>query len=156
MNLNTFFHPKDPLEPDYLLGILGLLVYLSEPFIWYYQGLIASHLAELSREKTKHTPLNQEDEKSGSSWLEILYKFVKIIAGIPFILGWIAGIYLLRWMLRFFILVVSFRLMGFEHSLIYFAALLVLTEIIIWDVSSKTSVCFAFQLGLQNSLGFRL
>jgi hypothetical protein len=156
MNLNTFFHPKDPLEPDYLLGILGLLVYLSEPFIWYYQGFIASHLAELSREKTKHTPLNQEDEKSGSSWLEILYKFVKIIAGIPFILGWIAGIYLLRWMLRFFILVVSFRLMGFEHSLIYFAALLVLTEIIIWDVSSKTRVCFAFQLGLQNSLGFRL
>jgi len=100
--------------------------------------------------------LNQEDEKSGSSWLEILYKFVKMIAGIPFNFGWIAGIYLLRWMLRFFILVVSFRLMGFEHSLIYFAALLVLTEIIIWDVSSKTRVCFAFQLGLQNSLGFRL
>jgi hypothetical protein len=155
MNLNRFFHPSYPLEPDYLLGILGLFVYLSEPVIWYYQGLIACYRAELSREKTKHPPVSQEDEKSVSSWLLIFCKFFKIIAAIPLLIGWIAGMYVFRWILRFFILVVSFRLMGFEYSWIYFAALLVLTEIILWVVFSKNKRLFRLPVWITEFFGIQ-
>ena len=120
--------------PNSMLGVMGFVIYLSDPVIWYYQRLIVAYRKQLALENKLKVQETVENAGKAGIWYVALWEFLKIFLQIPLYLGKVGGMMFWRWALKMYILFVSFRMIGLELPFFIILLIMVMAELAFWVI----------------------